>query len=763
MNAFGKSQSLKRLEDVRFLTGHGRYIDDTVPERALFAYFLRSPTAHADFRKPDFRAARKVPGVAGVFAIDDLEKAGLRAAMTTEIIDADSGKGAAPERPFLARGRVRFVGEAVALIVAETMEAAKDAAEAIEIDYRDRDVHVDYTSPGPVIHPEAPGNVAFDWQIGGAKGTDTAIRKAAHVVRMSIPHNRVIGNSMEPRGAWAEWADGRLHVSVSGQGVWTLRNHLATAFRLGRSKVRVTTPDVGGGFGMKGLIYPEYFAIAHAARATGRPVRWMSERTEAMLTDTAGRDLLAEIELAFDTDHRITAYRVNVLSNLGAYNSSFAQFIQSELFSKVFTGAYAIPNGHLRVKGIYTNTAPVDAYRGAGRPEAILTLERAMDMAARQLGTDPWELRRKNFITVFPYRTPSRSLYDCGDFPRVLGRARAEADAKGFPQRREKAAKAGKLRGMGTCYYIESILGDKNEFSEIEFAPDGLVNLYVGTQSNGQGHETVYSKFLADQTGIDIDRIRVIQGDSDRIKWGGGTGGSRSVTVQSTATLKTVEAMVAAFAPFIADQLGVKEVSFQDGSFRAPGSNIVVTLTEAADRARAAGRSDLLRHRAEAVLQARSFPNGCHVAEVEVDPETGAVDVVRYTVTDDFGNLLNPTLVQGQIHGGVAQGLGQALMENGVYDETGQLLSATFMDYAMPRAADVPFVDFSTEPVPTAMNPLGMKGCGEAGTVGALGAISNAVLDALWPLGVRDVSMPCSPQRVWAWIEEAKGKGASVT
>lgn len=759
MNAFGKSQSLKRVEDVRFLTGQGRYIDDTAPKGALTAYFLRSPVAHADFKRPDLRAASALPGVAGIFTVEDLEAAGLRTGLTAELLATAAGPGAAPERPILARGTVRFVGEAVALVVADTMAAARDAAEAVGIDYRDREVHADYRAEGADIHAEAPGNVAFRWSVGGAKGTAAALRKAAHVVRLSVLHNRIIGTSIEPRGAWAEWVNGRLHVSVSGQGVWGLRNELATAFRIGRSKVRVTTPDVGGGFGMKGLTYPEYFAIAHAAKVTGRPVRWMSDRTEAMLTDTAGRDLVADVALAFDRNHKITGYHVKIQSNIGAYNSSFGQLIQSELFSKVFTGAYDISNGLLEVEGIYTNTAPVDAYRGAGRPEAMLTLERAMDAAVRQLGVDQWELRRKNLITTFPYRTPSRSVYDCGDFGRVLTRARAEADVAGFPARRAASEAAGKRRGIGVCYYIESILGDKNEFAEVEFAADGLVNLYVGTQSNGQGHETVYSQFLSDQTGIPLERIRVVQGDTDRIKWGGGTGGSRSVTVQSAATLKTVEAMVAAFTPFVAEQLGADTVSFAEGAFRAPGSNLVLTLTEAADKARAAGRADLLRHRTEAVLKARSFPNGCHVAEVEVDPETGETAVGRYTVVDDFGNLLNPTLVMGQIQGGVVQGLGQVLMESGIYDENGQLLTASFMDYAMPRAADAPFVAFSSEPVPTAMNPLGMKGCGEAGTVGGLAAISNAVLDALWGLGVRDVELPCSPQRVWGWIAATKGGG----
>jgi carbon-monoxide dehydrogenase large subunit len=544
--------------------------------------------------------------------------------------------------------------------------------------------------------------------------------------------------------------------------VWEIRDGLAEAFGIPAARVRVTTPDVGGGFGMKATAYPEYYAIAEAARVTRRPVRWTAERTEAMLSDNAGRDLIAEAEMGFDADHRIVAYRVDVLSNLGAYNANFGQHIQSDLFARVMTGAYDIPAPFLAARGVFTNTTQTDAYRGAGRPEAILTLERVMDMAARELGADPWELRRKNFIRTFPYRTFARSLYDVGDFPRVLARVQAEADAAGFPARRAEARARGKLRGLGLCYYIESILGLAHEAAEIEFRDDGTVALYVGTQSNGQGHETVYAQFLADRTGIPLEAIRVVQGDSDRIPSGGGTGGSRSVTVQSAATLGTVEKMVEAFRPFVAEAAGVdaEAVAFDDGAFRIRGSNVTMTLSEAAERARAAGRRDLLRHREVTKLRGRSFPNGAHVAEVEVDPETGKVDILRYTVTDDFGFLLHPVLVRGQIQGGVAQGIGQVMSEDGRFDGSGQLLTATFMDYALPRAEDVPDVAFSTELTPSATNPLGMKGCGEAGTVGALAAVSNAVLDALWEEGVRDVTLPCTPERVWRWLEEAKSGGA---
>jgi carbon-monoxide dehydrogenase large subunit len=767
MSAFGKSQTVKRFEDVRFLTGQGRYIDDTAPADALHAVFVRSPHAHADIVAIDTAAARAMPGVAAVLTSADLKAAKLRLDMGYERIKQPDGRrGTAPKRPTLAIGRVRFVGEPVVAVVADTLAAARDAAEAVAVDYAELDVSLAVEpGQGPAIHPEAPDNVAFDWHIGDRAAVDAAFKRAAHVVRLPVHHNRIIANSMEPRGAWAEWtADGRVHVAISSQSVWDQKSQICRLLRLPEDAVRVTTPDVGGGFGMKGMAYPEYAVIAQAARVTGRPVRWMSERTEAMLTDNAGRDLTAVAELAFDADHRILGYRVDVLSNLGAYNSGYAQFIQSELFAKVFTGTYAMPVAFLRARGIYTNTAQVDAYRGAGRPEAIMTLERVMDTAARTLGVDPWALRQKNFITKFPHKTVAGSRYDVGDFPRVLARVRAEADAEGFGSRRDKAAKAGKLRGMGICYYIESILGDRKEAADIAFEADGTVSLLVGTQSNGQGHETVYAQFLSDRTGIPADRIRVVQGDSDLIAWGGGTGGSRSVTVQSNATLGTVSHMIATLTPFAAAELAsdAGEVAFEDGAFRAKGTNRFVGLLDLVERARAAGRTDLLRHRKMSTLPARSFPNGCHVAEVEVDPETGKVDVLRYTVTDDFGNLMHPTLVEGQIHGGVAQGIGQVLMEDAVYDASGQLLTATFMDYAMPRADDVPMIAFSTEPTPSTTNVFGMKGCGEAGTVGALAAVSNAVLDALWPLGVRHVDVPLRPVRVWQMIRDARAKGAAA-
>ena len=758
MDKFGKSQSVKRTEDLRFLTGSGRYVDDITPAGALHTFVLRSPVAHAEVTELNVSDARTADGVHLVLTAQDLIEGGLSKGMRASLVkNLDGSEGADPRRPLLAEARVRFVGEPIAVIVADTMEHAKDASELIVFDFDELETHVKPVVGGPEIHPEAPQNIAFDWGTGEKDATETAFADAVHHVTLELDDNRVIVNSMEPRGCYAEMTDGRLHVSVNGQGVWGTKTDLADILDMDEADIRVTNPDVGGGFGMKAMNYAETFLVAFAARALGRPVRWMSERTEAMLSDNAGRDLIHVAELAFDADHRITGYRINTVANMGAYNSQYAQPIQTMLFSRVLMGVYDVQSAWMRTVGVYTNTTQVDAYRGAGRPEAIYALERAMDTAARQLGVDPWDLRAKNFIkpNQFPYKTVTDETYDVGDFDRLLGRAAVEADRDGFAARRAASAAKGKLRGLGLCYYIESILGDPSEGAEIVFLEDGTVEIYVGTQSNGQGHETVYAQFLSDQTGIPADRIVVIQGDSDRIKQGGGTGGSRSVTVQNNATLATVTVMVEAFGAFLSETEDNAEVTFDDERFRVEGSNTAPTMLEAAQMARDAGRDDLLKHAARATLEARSYPNGAHVAEVEIDPETGQTRLDRYTVVDDFGNLINPMLAAGQVHGGVVQGVGQALQEHVAYDAEGQLLTATFMDYSMPRAEDVPMITFHSEPVPSTNNIMGMKGCGEAGTVGSMAATANAVQDALWDRGITHVDMPLTPLRVWEMLQEA--------
>ena len=760
MEKFGKSQSVKRVEDVRFLTGQGRYVDDIAPDNALNVFFLRAPMAHGIISQLNVDDARKMPGVALIVSAQDLLDAGVNIDFGGGVVtNTDGSKGAKPVRPILAMDRVRHVGEAIVAVFAETLAQAKDAAEAIEIDFDELPVHMDVAVGGDTIHPEAPKNQAFDWDLGDAKASATTMQSAAHVVTVDVIDNRVISNPMETRACYAEMVGDRLHVAVNGQGVWGPKTALARHLGLDPDNIRVTNPDVGGGFGTKGFNYPETFVCAHATRVLGRPTKWMAERTEGMLTDNAGRDLVTTATLGFDADFKFIAYSLDTIANMGAYNSGFAQNIQTELFSKVLTGTYDVQAAHMRTRGVYTNTTPVDAYRGAGRPEAIFVLERAMDEAARQLGVDPWVLRRNSFIKPdqFPYKTATDVTYDVGDFASVLTQLGQECDREGFAARKAESAKAGKLRGMGLCYYIESILGDKSETARVEFTDDGAL-IFVGTQSNGQGHETVYAQFLADQSGIPADKIAVVQGDSDRIATGGGTGGSRSVTVQNTATLATVDVMVEAFGAFLADQEGVdaSEVTFNHETFEITGRNLRPSMLEVADMVRTADRFDLLTHSAKITLDNRSFPNGAHVAEVEIDPDTGVVTVARYTVVDDFGNLINPMLVAGQVYGGVAQGIGQALSEHVVFDESGQLLTATFMDYGMPRADNVPVIGFTTQCTPSTYNPMGMKGCGEAGTVGALAAMANAVLDAAWDTGVRKVDMPFTPQRVWNCLQVAK-------
>ncbi len=761
MEKFGKSQPVKRVEDVRLLTGHGRYVDDIAPTNALHAVFFRSSVAHATINSVDTADAKAAPGVHAVITAADFDAHGIKLDLDGATApNRDGTKGAAPRRPALAVGRVRHVGEPIACIVAETVAQAKDAAELIDFDYDELPAKIDLAEGGEELHPdEAPGNLAYDFCDGDAEKVEAVFANAAHVVTLDVGDNRIIVNSLEPRACYAEWDGDRVHFCFNGQGVWGMKAHLSKNYGIEEDMIRVTNPDVGGGFGMKAFHYPEYLVLPLAAKIAGRPVRWIGERTESMLTDNAGRDLTSVTQMAFDADHKLLGYKVKSLSNLGAYNSNFAQMIQSFLFARVLMGTYDVQNTLLEVKGVYTNTAPVDAYRGAGRPEAIYALERSMDNAARVLGVDPWELRKKNFIPAdqFPYTSATGETYDVGDFVKVLTRAEAESDRAGFDARRAASAAKGKLRGIGLCYYIESILGDPSEHVQVDFNEDGTATIYVGTQSNGQGHETVFAQFLSDQTGIPLDKISFVQGDSDRIPAGGGTGGSRSVTTQNNATLHTVGVMVTAYSKFLAEENGVapEDVTFDDEQFRVKGTNVAPSFLEAAEMARAKGREDLLSFREKAQIPGRSYPNGAHVAEVEIDPDTGATEVVKYTVVDDFGNLINPMLAEGQVHGGVAQGLGQAINEFVVHDSTGQLLTATFMDYGMPRADTMPWVTFHSEPVPSTANAMGMKGCGEAGTVGALAAVTNAVLDAVWDRGIHHVDMPFTPLRVWEMLNAA--------
>jgi carbon-monoxide dehydrogenase large subunit len=760
MSKFGTAKSVLRKEDVRFLTGQGRYLDDVAPDGAAHAVFFRSPVAHARIASLDVAEAKAAPGVVAVFVAADFDGKMKNAMDFSRVKNRDGSRGAAPRRPVLADSHVRYAGEAIAMVVAETREAALDAAELIACDFDDLPVHVATAIGGPTIHDEAPENLAYDWAFGDEAEVARAFEAAAHRTRLELVDNRVMANPMEGRGAFAEWKDGRIHVGYSGQGVWGMKDELAAKMELPPDAVRVTTPDVGGGFGIKGFAYPEYFAVAFAARELGRPVHWIAARGEGMLTDNHGRDHVTVAEAAFDADYKLQAIRIDCLSNLGAYNSPYGQHIASDLALKVLPGVYDVQKAFFHVRGVFTNTTPVDAYRGAGRPEAIYVIERLMDWSARDLGRDPVELKRRNFIPreSFPYRSVSGEKYDVGDFNRVLDRALEEADVAGFAARKTASAKAGRLRGLGLSYYIESILGSQDETTTIAFAEDGMVELCVGTQSNGQGHETAFAQILEERSGIPFDRIRFVQGDSDRIATGGGTGGSRSATMQGNSINNAADEVIARFRPLAEDELEVAgaDLVFEDGAFRVAGTDRAVDLMELSAVARRTGRTELLVTTREFTVPGRSYPNGAHFAEVEVDRDTGRLEVVKYTVVDDFGYLINPMLAEGQVHGGVAQGIGQAVIEQTAYSDEGQLLSGSFMDYAMPRAADIPWMPFHAELVPSTANPIGMKGCGEAGTVGALAAVTNAALDALWDAGVRHVDMPLTPVRVWSWLQAAR-------
>ena len=530
MQKFGLSQPNRRTEDPRLLTGGGAYVDDTAPEGALHAFVLRSTVAHGTIASLDVSEAEAMPGVAAVLTADRLDGLDATLGTTPAKSPTDGRRGVTPERPLLARGRVRFVGEAVAMVVADTPARARDAADAIALEIDDLPVKTDVAPGGPTIHPEAEDNVAYVWSKGDADRVEAALAGAAHRVTLEAMDNRIICASLEPRGCWAEVTeDGRLHVCVNGQGVWGTKGDLARVLGMDKADIRVTNPDVGGGFGMKAMAYPETFLVAHAARTTGRPVRWMGERTESMLSDNGGRDLIQTAELGFDAELKLIAYRSTNVANMGAYNSGYAQNIQSDLYSRVLSGVYDVQDVCMTSTGVYNNTTQVDAYRGAGRPEAIFVLERAMDYAAKELGVDPFELRRRSFIpeAKFPYRSAMGETYDVGAFARVLDRAHAEGDVAGFNARRAASEAKGRLRGLGVCYYIESILGQPHETAEIAFTEDGRVKLFVGTQSNGQGHDTVYKQFLATDLGVPPESIDVVQGDSDLIATGGGTGGSR--------------------------------------------------------------------------------------------------------------------------------------------------------------------------------------------------------------------------------------------
>ena len=773
MSKFGISQPVRRIEDSRLLTGRGCYIDDMNLDAQIYGYVLRSPLAHARLQSIDVEAARDSPGVLDVITGEELEQAGVNhLPCSIPIENSDGSQRADPKRPILCAEKVCYLGDNVAFVVAETSLQARDAAELVEVDYEELPVVTDTGSadePGrPRVHDGVDRNVLFDWECGDPAAVECAFAGAAHITHLELVNNRVVVNSMEPRGAIADFdpATEKFTLYTSSQGGWWLKDQLAEhVLGLPPDKLRVVTPDVGGGFGMKGCAYPEHVMLLWATRKLGRPVKWTSDRSEAFVSDSMGRDHVTRASIAFNADHRILAMRVLTRASMGAYLSMFAPSAPTACALKVLPGVYDTQKLHYRVKGITTNTVPIDAYRGAGRPEAIYVIERLMDRAARELGLSPVELRRHNFIppSAMPFQTAAGERYDSGEFQRVLELALSEAGWTDVATRKRAARERGALLGIGMCYYIEATMGDPSETAMIRFEPAGTVAVQVGTQTNGQGHETAYAQILHERLAVPFDAVRIVQGDTDLIPRGGGTGGSRSVTAQGAAICRAAEVIIERGRKLasLVLEAAADDIHFDAGSFHVVGTDLGIDIMALADEAR--GRHDLPDELTEGLdgaatidLVAWTYPNGCHIAEVEVDEDTGVVSLVRYTVVDDFGKVINPLLLEGQVHGGIVQGAGQALLEQTVYDEHGQLLTGSFMDYAIPRASDMPMFDFSTIEVACENNPLGMKGAGEAGTVGSKAAVMNAVTDALTSAGAARIDMPATPFRVWEMLQAAR-------
>ena len=742
-------RSLRRLEDGRFLRGAGRYVDDVPAAGHLHALFLRSPHAHADILAIHTEAAAAMPGVRGVFTAADLLADGIRPIPCATALPPAAAL-VVPPRHALASGRVRHVGEAVALVAADSAAAARDALEQVMVDYDDLPA---VTAPGdaladgvPQIWPEAPGNLAFRYQRGDRAAVLAAFAAAPHAVSLELVNNRVVAASLETRAALARHdpATGRLHLLLSGQDVHGIRRDLAHCFGVAPAMIEVACPDVGGGFGMKNVVHPEQVALLWAARRLGRPVRWVADRTEDFLAGAHGRDNLTRARLALDAEGRFLALHVETTGNLGAYVSALGPGAHTVAPATAMGGVYAVPAVFMDVRGAFTNTVPVDAYRGAGKPEANYVIERLADVAARQLGRDPAALRDANLVRAFPHTSALGTAMDTGRFRDNLAAVLLAADREGFAARRAEAAGRGRLRGLGAACFLETSRGRPGEDGGVRFGRDGTVELLSGTQSNGQGHETSFPQFAAARLGLPVEAFRLVQADTARIAAGGGHGGARSLPMAGAALVMALDAALAKAHLEAARllQAGPAGVAFAAGTFRtAEGGSV--------------GLAELVRTLPAGTLDADArnpgeefvFPNGAHVAEVEVDPETGAVALLRYVAVDDYGILVNPLLTEGQVQGGLAQGIGQALMEGGHYDPGGgQLLTASFQDYALPRAADLPPLEVRFNEHPTARNPLGAKGAGQAGAIGAPQTVMAAVADAL---GIPHLDMPATPERVW--------------
>lgn len=752
-------RSRRRVEDERFLTGQGRYLDDAPADGQLVAVVLRSPHAHAAIRGIDVTDALQVAGVRGIFTGEDLARDGVGHLPCSLALDQASAL-VVPPRPPLCVGRVRHVGDPVALVVADTRHAATDALERIVVDYETLPAVTDPTealSPdAPVLWAEAPGNCAFHYRRGDFAAARLQFDAAAHVVELDLVNNRVVAAAMEPRAAIARWdeAGDRYLLELSGASVHQIRRETATVLGVAPDRVDLVCPDVGGGFGMKNVTYPEYPLLLWAARRLRAPIRWVAERTEDFTGGAHGRDNHTRARLALDADGRFLALSVETVANLGAYVSSLGPGAATTAPTPAMGGLYDIPAVTMDVRGAFTNTAPVDAYRGAGKPEANYLLERLIDIAAARLGVDPAELRRRNFIRAFPHRNALGFTIDCGEFAENLERALLAADRAGFEARKAQSAASGKLRGFGVGCFLETSRGQPDEEAWLRVRPDGI-EVAIGTQSNGQGHETSFVQLVAARLGLPHDRFRFVQGDTRTVPRGGGHGGARSLHMGGAALLLAAEDLLRRALPIAARLLQADEaaVAYSDGAFTAMTPEGVSGTVDLIGIARAlveAGQDETPEGHGDNRCDRYTFPNGCHVAEVEVDRDSGAVTLARYTAVDDYGALLNPLLAEGQIHGGVAQGVGQALMEEALYEsDGGQILSATFMDYAMPRGGDLPWLDIRFVEIPTDANPIGAKGSGQAGAIAAPQAVINAVVDALRPFGVEHIDMPATAERVW--------------
>lgn len=761
---FGIGAPVRRMEDQAFITGTGQYVADITPAGTVCGYVLRSPIAHAKLVMGSLDDARAADGVHLILTAADITDLGnLPTTGTMKQIDGTFPK--VPPRPLLCSDTVRHVGDPIAFVVADTLDAAKSAAELIELDFDPLDVVVDTEAAleddAPLVWPELGTNKAFEFGLGDKDKADAIFAEADIVSTTRIVNNRVVCNYMETRGCVGEYdaAEDRYTITTGTQGGHKIQGILSEhIFKTDPSKFRVITPDVGGAFGTKNFVFHEHPLCLVAAKRLGRPVKWICERTEHFLIDPHGRDHVSTASFAMNKDGRILAMKVDFIAAMGAYLSQFGPFIPW-LAVTMSTGTYAIDCMHVRCVGSYTNTTPTDAYRGAGRPEGAYLVERLVDVAARDAGLSVAEFRRRNFIhpDAMPYRTQAGRNYDSGEYAAHMDEAMQRADWDGFEARLAESGKAGRYRGIGMATYVEACAFAGSEPANLILDETGLITLLIGTQTGGQGHATAYGQVVADVLGITLDQYECVQGDTDRVLAGGGTGGSRSIPIGLPSVEVASKTLSKQIKEIAADKLEVStsDLELVDGTVRVVGTDRSMTLSEVA---RSTDDADKLKANGEVKQDEATYPNGTHICEIEVDPETGATSIERYTIVDDFGVIVNPLLLAGQVHGGAAQGIGQAFMESTVYDESGQLLSGSFMDYQMPRAADIPSFDFNTRNVPSPTNAMGIKGAGEAGSIGSSPCVMNALADALWRgCGVPNIDMPATPVRIWEAIQAAKG------